>query len=155
MEAALKAKKPVVLLVGKAAKGDMFYRVVVKDNGCGMKHENIPNMLGRVLSGSKYGFGTERRLGTSREDAASAAIPGPGAYRTTSSVGFQHSSSHQTQPAFGFGSSNREHAAKLYVSNAMSRGSGYSPGPCYSLTSSVGAQPSTRGRTAPGWAFLF
>ena len=31
------------------------YRVVVKDNGCGMKHENIPNMLGRVLSGSKYG----------------------------------------------------------------------------------------------------
>ena len=48
------------------------------------------------------------------EDAASAAIPGPGAYRTTSSVGFQHSSSHQTQPAFGFGSSNREHAAKLY-----------------------------------------
>ena len=40
---------------GKAAKGDMFYRVVVKDNGCGMKHENIPNMLGRVLSGSKYG----------------------------------------------------------------------------------------------------
>ena len=35
---------------GKAAKGDMFYRVVVKDNGCGMKHENIPNMLGRVLS---------------------------------------------------------------------------------------------------------
>ena len=35
----------------------------------------------------------------------------------------------------------------------MSRGSGYSPGPCYSLTSSVGAQPSTRGRTAPGWGF--
>ena len=30
----------------------MFYRVVVKDNGCGMKHENIPNMLGHVLSGS-------------------------------------------------------------------------------------------------------
>ena len=63
------------------------------------------SLLGRVLSGSKYGFGTERRLGTSREDAASAAIPGPGAYRTTSSVGVQHSSSHQTQPAFGFGSS--------------------------------------------------
>ena len=114
-----------------------------------------PASVGQMseLSGSKYGFGTERRLGTSREDAASAAIPGPGAYRTTSSVGFQHSSSHQTQPAFGFGSSNREHAAKLYVSNAMSRGSGYSPGPCYSLTSSVGAQPSTRGRTAPGWGF--
>ena len=33
----------------------LYYRVTVRDNGCGMKHENIPNMLGRVLSGSKYG----------------------------------------------------------------------------------------------------
>ena len=33
----------------------LYYRVVVKDNGCGMKHEMIPNMLGRVLAGSKYG----------------------------------------------------------------------------------------------------
>jgi len=33
----------------------LFYRVVVRDNGCGMKHENIPDMLGRVLAGSKYG----------------------------------------------------------------------------------------------------
>ena len=38
-----------------------------------------PASVGQMseLSGSKYGFGTERRLGTSREDAASAAIPGP------------------------------------------------------------------------------
>ena len=33
----------------------LFYRVTVRDNGCGMKHEQIPQFLGRVLSGSKYG----------------------------------------------------------------------------------------------------
>eukprot|EP01137_Pigoraptor_chileana_P015407 Opistho-2@71290 len=33
----------------------MYYRVTVKDNGSGMKHDDIPNMLGRVLSGTKYG----------------------------------------------------------------------------------------------------
>ena len=33
----------------------MYYRVSCKDNGCGMPHKDIPNMLGRVLSGSKYG----------------------------------------------------------------------------------------------------
>ena len=33
----------------------MYYRVTVKDNGKGMAHEDIPNMLGRVLSGTKYG----------------------------------------------------------------------------------------------------
>ena len=44
------AKKPK----GKSGEA-MYYRVVVRDNGCGMKHEQIPEMLGRVLSGSKYG----------------------------------------------------------------------------------------------------
>ncbi len=27
----------------------------VKDNGAGMRHEDIPDMLGRVLSGTKFG----------------------------------------------------------------------------------------------------
>ena len=37
------------------ASGPIYYRVTVKDNGKGMAHEDIPNMLGRVLSGTKYG----------------------------------------------------------------------------------------------------
>ncbi|WIA42896.1 hypothetical protein OEZ86_008811 [Tetradesmus obliquus] len=37
------------------ARGTLFYKVTVKDNGCGMSHADIPNMLGRVLSGTKYG----------------------------------------------------------------------------------------------------
>ena len=40
---------------GKNKDESLYYRVVVRDNGCGMKHEQIPEMLGRVLSGSKYG----------------------------------------------------------------------------------------------------
>ncbi|CAG9461021.1 unnamed protein product [Pedinophyceae sp. YPF-701] len=33
----------------------IFYRVTVRDNGMGMPHKDIPDMLGRVLSGTKYG----------------------------------------------------------------------------------------------------
>ena len=33
----------------------MFYRVTVKDNGSGMPFEDVPNMFGRVLAGTKYG----------------------------------------------------------------------------------------------------
>ena len=32
-----------------------YFRIKVRDNGCGMSHDAIPNLLGRVLSGSKYG----------------------------------------------------------------------------------------------------
>ena len=32
----------------------------VQDNGAGMPHEQIPDMLGRVLSGTKYGVGQTR-----------------------------------------------------------------------------------------------
>ncbi|KAK9847694.1 hypothetical protein WJX84_000913 [Apatococcus fuscideae] len=32
-----------------------FYTVTVKDNGMGMPHKDIPDLLGRVLSGTKYG----------------------------------------------------------------------------------------------------
>jgi DNA topoisomerase-6 subunit B len=34
---------------------ESYFKISVRDNGCGMSHEAIPNLLGRVLSGSKYG----------------------------------------------------------------------------------------------------
>ncbi|XP_058071172.1 DNA topoisomerase 6 subunit B isoform X2 [Magnolia sinica] len=43
----------------KAVKGrgeTSFFRVTCKDNGKGMPHDDIPNMFGRVLSGTKYGL---------------------------------------------------------------------------------------------------
>jgi DNA topoisomerase VI subunit B len=39
----------------KKAKEDAYFKLSVTDNGCGMKHSAIPNLLGRVLSGSKHG----------------------------------------------------------------------------------------------------
>lgn len=48
---------------GKASKGDakeskeqMYYLIRCIDNGCGIPEENIGDMLGRVLSGSKHGI---------------------------------------------------------------------------------------------------
>ena len=39
----------------RRAGGDAYFLVTVRDNGCGMAHDAIPDLLGRVLSGSKYG----------------------------------------------------------------------------------------------------
>jgi len=33
----------------------MYYRISCRDNGCGIAHDRIPDSLGRVLAGSKYG----------------------------------------------------------------------------------------------------
>ena len=39
----------------KKAAEAVYYRLSVKDNGCGMPHKDIPNMMGKVLSSTKYG----------------------------------------------------------------------------------------------------
>jgi len=39
----------------KGKQETLYYKVMVRDNGCGMPHETIPDSLGRVLAGSKYG----------------------------------------------------------------------------------------------------
>ncbi|KAL9234756.1 hypothetical protein vseg_009587 [Gypsophila vaccaria] len=51
--------KKVKDIMSRAMKGRgeaSFYRVTCKDNGKGMPHDDIPNMFGRVLSGTKYGL---------------------------------------------------------------------------------------------------
>lgn len=58
-----KKKATVPSKKGKKEGGDsnfksdeqMYYRITCRDNGCGMPHEKIPDFLGRVLAGSKYG----------------------------------------------------------------------------------------------------
>ncbi|KNC81721.1 hypothetical protein SARC_05962 [Sphaeroforma arctica JP610] len=40
--------------INKGNKKTDYYKVTVTDNGSGMRHEDIPNMFGRVLAGTKY-----------------------------------------------------------------------------------------------------
>ena len=40
---------------GGSSSSEGYFRIVVRDNGCGMNHDDIPHLLGQVLSGSKYG----------------------------------------------------------------------------------------------------
>ena len=40
----------------KENKEQMYYLIRCSDNGCGIPEENIGDMLGRVLSGSKHGI---------------------------------------------------------------------------------------------------
>ena len=39
----------------KKASQQAYFDITVRDNGCGMRHEDIPHLLGQVLSGSKHG----------------------------------------------------------------------------------------------------
>jgi len=44
-----------------AVKADQsYFKITVRDNAVGMPHEEIPNLLGRVLSGTKYGVKQSR-----------------------------------------------------------------------------------------------
>lgn len=77
------------------------------------------------LAGPEYGFGTDdrfQRLGRQLSDASE--LPGPGSYSADSTLGSQRSSRLTTQPAFGFGSSNREHSARIFVSDMHAKASG-------------------------------
>ncbi|XP_071913410.1 DNA topoisomerase 6 subunit B-like isoform X4 [Coffea arabica] len=51
-----KVKEPVASKAMRGRGETSYYRVTCKDNGKGMPHDDIPNMFGRVLSGTKYGL---------------------------------------------------------------------------------------------------
>ncbi|WOL13665.1 DNA topoisomerase 6 subunit B isoform X1 [Canna indica] len=51
-----KLKETPVIKSGKGRGEASFFKVTCKDNGRGMPHDEIPNMFGRVLSGTKYGL---------------------------------------------------------------------------------------------------
>ncbi|CAI9096366.1 OLC1v1032492C1 [Oldenlandia corymbosa var. corymbosa] len=51
-----KSKEPLTTKAIKGRGEASYYRVTCKDNGRGMPHDDIPNMFGRVLSGTKYGL---------------------------------------------------------------------------------------------------
>lgn len=72
-----------------------------------------------------------------------------------SMFGKQHDSRKSTAAAFGFGSSNRDGAAKVFLTAEHSKADyGHeSPGPVYDLKSSVGKQESSKNTSAPLFSF--
>mmetsp|Transcript_11627 Transcript_11627/g.24953 ORF Transcript_11627/g.24953 Transcript_11627/m.24953 type:complete len:305 (-) Transcript_11627:744-1658(-) len=75
---------------------------------------------------------------------------------TRSMFGSQVNSKRSSAPSYGFGSSNRQHASKMFISqeHAALSSTGAPPGPsAYSLKNSIGAQPDARKASAPTWAF--
>ncbi|KAF3325917.1 DNA topoisomerase 6 subunit B [Carex littledalei] len=51
-----KVKESVTGNKTKSRGETAYFKVTCKDNGKGMPHDDIPNMFGRVLSGTKYGL---------------------------------------------------------------------------------------------------
>ena len=74
-----------------------------------------------------------------------------------SMFGSQPLSARRSAASYGFGSSTREHQAKLFISQAHSATAGYglgSPGPAtYGLRASVGRQEDARKASAPSYGF--
>jgi|TARA_B110001469_G_scaffold123018_1_gene134463 hypothetical protein len=107
----------------------------------------------------KFGFGTDGRWTREQMRLSQASEqPGPGTYTMDSAQSQYASSSSPKEASYGFGTSNRAHAEKIFVSNAHAQGGAFvlSPGPASRSsgpTSSMGRQASTRGRTAPMSSF--
>jgi len=120
-----------------------------------------PYMRETGLAGYKFGFGTEERFGrTARQLHDAAESPGPGSYEDKGVLGQQSSSKLDTVASFGFGSSTREHVARVFCNDMMARASGrsgmgnFTPGPpAYNIPNGIGIQPTSRGRSAPSWGF--
>jgi hypothetical protein len=70
--------------------------------------------------------------------------------------GDQVHSKRRSAPMFGFGSSTRSQAAKVFLSSEHAKlsTSGFSPGPsAYTLRASVGTQADGRKASSPQWVF--
>ena len=65
----------------------------------------------KIRNGSQpsWIFGKSERLGAAQPNS----VPGPGAYKTVSAVAPQANSTKPSKPSYGFGTSNRDHAAKV------------------------------------------
>jgi len=76
--------------------------------------------------------------------------------QTKSLFGVQATSKRRSAPSFGFGSSTRSQAAKVFLSadHAKLSTPGFSPGPsAYTLRASVGSQADGRKASSPQWVF--
>lgn len=114
---------------------------------------------GEESRGRKSAFSKADRFNNSSNSGHMPPIsPGPAAYSVGGgSIGGKWMNSSMTsEPAFGFGTLDREKRSKVFMSQLHSKGSsGMSPGPASinNAQSSIGRQYNTRGSTSPTWGF--
>eukprot|EP00900_Chrysochromulina_parva_P021692 jgi/Chrpa1/4156/Chrysochromulina_OHIO_Genome00014500-RA len=85
-----------------------------------------------------------------------ATSPGPGSYTLKPAISVQVSSTMISAPMPGFGTSNREHMQKLFISTEHEKGllGNNSPGPCsYKVPEGNGPQHLSVWHTQPSWGF--
>eukprot|EP00965_Chrysotila_dentata_P233189 6199440-Pleurochrysis_carterae.AAC.2 len=73
-----------------------------------------------------------------------------------STFGSQELSQRTSAPSYGFGSSTRTHASKVFQGAEHVKTYNYgvaSPGPCYNPRSAMGKQPEGGNATMPQWQF--
>ena len=116
-----------------------------------------PQVNGSIPSAPLYGFGKSTRevaqkVFISQEHADKVAAPySPGPiYLQKASIGPQVNGAIESAPKYGFGTSNRDHRAKVFISTEHNSTADYgrgSPGPAapYQLGSSMGPQVQTFG----------
>eukprot|EP00908_Phaeocystis_cordata_P001930 Transcript_1207.p1 GENE.Transcript_1207~~Transcript_1207.p1 ORF type:complete len:308 (+),score=74.89 Transcript_1207:200-1123(+) len=111
--------------------------------------------LGTGETQPSWVFGSTKRFQYDHVKRA-ANSPGPGQYGYSTGVGRQSLSTRQSSPNFGFGTSDRSHQAKVYMSpehEKMNHGL-QSPGPAtYGLNGSVGVQRLSKDHSAASWGF--
>lgn len=92
------------------------------------------------------------------ERTGAERAPGPGTYGVRPAVGAQVASTKPSLPRYGFGTSNREHAAKVYISpehEKVSGGGKHVPGPGAYPIKSLTGKPVVSGKQVTGssWGF--
>ena len=108
-----------------------------------------------VRNGSQpsWAFSTANRF---KKDS-SAWVPGAGEYKTVPAIGPQVSGALASAPRYGFGSSNRDDMAKVYISSEHEKVSGGrdAPGPGAYKVKSLTGNPVVAGhqRTGSRWGF--
>lgn len=121
----------------------------------------LPNSVGgkqpdgRRIDPPSYGMGKSSRFMT---ENIATRTPGPGAYGGLgSSMGPQVGGRYKTQPIAGFGTAERKHVRKVFISKEHQKTDNYgmdSPGPAtIGLPPTTGRQVETKMRTNPSWVF--
>ena len=118
---------------------------------------------GRKADPPVWGFGTNQRFrprtAPIKPDGRAGNNPGPGAYALPpASVGPQSLARFRSEPSMGFGTAERKHVRKVFVSQAHQKTDMYgmdSPGPAvaYEIKSTMGKQVASDLESPPAWVF--